>query len=493
MIILFITGCIKDKGNYSYNKVNSYFIDTLSLPKTYVAKQNAVVTLDPVNTKESGSTDLSYEWRLMQDGYVVNAATGTFFNKQLATTKHLSFKVTDAPGGYILVLYITDKSKGGVSQIIKVPFAISSYASQGWMLLHGNAITGSDVSIIVNNKLNSLLPSGTDYVQANVFSETNGTKVQGDGADIFYMTNNWVDIFTKNNGGGYRVSGNDLRVISTYANMFVSPLQQTEINYQAYAGWSYNELLVNNGDLYFVSQPNANTYYPFGVKCFGEDYKAAPFIGTIFNFSYYGVFYDTRNQRFLYIDFNKAIKQFKAPGATAAFDMRNVGKDMVYAEHGYDNRWYCLMQTPGDPLTRELFVAKFNVSDDGNRAVARYNISNGTDLSNAKYFSFGSRGNVMYYATDTKIYQNNYSGDLSSTLRLDVDASYPGNVITSMKLLKSTNHPNDCKILYVALYNPSSQQGTLLQIDVNEVSGVFGSIKSYTGFGKITGMNYKSK
>jgi hypothetical protein len=275
--------------------------------------------------------------------------------------------------------------------------------------------------------------------------------------------------------------------------MFMNNLQQSDIQYQAYAGWSYNELLVNKGDLYFTSQASSNVYNPFGVKCFGEDYVAAPYIGTIFNFSYYGVFYDAKFKRFLYIDFNRAVKQFKAPGGTAAFDMRNVGKDMVYAEHGYDSRWYCLMQTPDNTSSRELFVCKFNVADDGNRAVARYNISNGTDLNNAKYFSFGSRGNVMYYATDTKIYQSNYASDLSSTLKYDISSAYPGNVITCMKLLKVNNHPSDCKILYVALYNPSTQQGTVLQIDVNEVSGSFGSLKAYTGFGKISAMNYKAK
>jgi hypothetical protein len=490
--VLLLTACVKDKGNYNYQNLSDYFVDTTLLPKSVVIKQNDVVTVNPTLLSSASGLNITYEWRLIQVSYAPDPATGTYFDKQLSTEKNLNFKITYSPGDYLLTLFVTDKGHGGIRQIIKIPFNISSYASQGWMVLHGNT-TGSDISIVVNSKLNNLLSPTTDFVQANVFSETNGKKIEGEGVDLFYMGNHWVDVFTKTNGGGYRASGNDLRILNSYSDMFVDPMAPTQVQFQGYGLWSYNQLLVNKGDLYFTPQPSANSYNKYGVKCFGEDYVASPYIGTVFNFSYYGVIYDTKNKRFLYIDFNRGIKQFKAPGATAAFNMTNTGKEMVYAEHGFDTRWYCVMQNDASPSSRELFVCKFNVADDGNRAVARYNISAATDLSNAKYFAFGNRGNVMYYATDNKIYQNNYSGDLSSTLRLDLGVAYPGYAITSMKILKVTNHPNDGKILYVAMYNASTQQGQLLQIDVNEVSGVFGATKAYTGFGKISGMNYKNK
>lgn len=72
-------------------------------------------------------------------------------------------------------------------------------------------------------------------------------------------------------------------------------------------------------------------------------------------------------------------------------------------------------------------------------------------------------------------------------------ANYPGSVITSMKILKVANHPFDGKILFVALSNPTTKEGTLLQIEINEVSGAFVDIKAYTGFGEISAMNYKAK
>ncbi|UKJ08580.1 PKD-like family lipoprotein [Solitalea lacus] len=503
---LFWVGCAKDEGNYIYKDVSTNFVDATGMPDVYIAKQNDVVNIS-LSKVEGSSNDLTYEWKLVTQSYTADPFTGIFVNKQLATTKDLSFKVEDAPGDYYLMLYVKDNANGGVAQIIKKPFTIRSYASPGLMVLHGDN-SQSDISILVNSKLYTQY-SGADYVQANVFSEINGKKIAGVGAGITHMTQNWVDVFTNNSNGGFRLNQNDLRIMNTYSDMFVVPMASGDVQFQAYDRWSYNELLVNKGDLYFISQPTPNIFNKFGVKCFGQDYVAAPFIGAVggsgagYNFSYFGAFYDAKNRRFLYVDNNKDVKTFLAPGAAAKFDMRNVGKDMVYAEMGYGSngpRWYCVMQSPNNPATRQLYVCQFNVMDDGNRGVDLIDISAANGLSNSKYFAFGSKGNVMYHATDTKIYLNNYAGSKSSTELYDVSTSYAGSVITGMKLFKPPVsipvHPNDGKILYVTLYNPTTNAGTVLQIDVNEANGAFvgsGAVKAYTGFGKISAISYKAK
>ncbi len=490
VLALLLIGCSKDMGNYTYQNLSDYFIDTTKLDRSIVIKQNETFTIDPALAPGVSAEGLTYEWRLMQTSFATNPATGTYFNAQIGKEKKITYRVVEEPGDYMLVLYA--KNQTGLTQIVKTPFFISSYASVGLMVIHGDQ-TSSDISIVANTKLNAQLPAGTDFVQSNVFNETNGKKIDGEAANVIYMGQHWVDVFTKGSNGGYRLKGNDLRIIHDYSNMFVSPMPQSEIKFEAYGLWSYNELLINNGGLYFASQPSPNAYNPFGLQCFGQDYVAAPFLATIMHNSYYGVFYDSKNKRFLTIDFSRVVKGFKAPGAIAAFDMTNVGKEMVYAEHGYDNRWYCVMQDQDNPATREIFQVKLNVLDDGNRGIARNDIHLATELDKSKYFAFGNRGNIMYHATDTKIWQNNYDGDLSSTLRLDLAGSYPGYIISAMKVFKVTNHVNDGKIFYVALYNESTKEGKLLQIDINEVTGVFGTTKEYTGFGKIAGMNYKTK
>ncbi|POY37370.1 hypothetical protein C3K47_06300 [Solitalea longa] len=499
---LFWAGCAKDEGNYTYKNLSTYFVDTAGMPKSYLAKQNDVVNIN-LNNVEGASTDLSYEWKLVTQSYAADPNTGTYVNKTLATTKDLSFKVVDVPGEYYLVLYTKDNSNGGITQTIKKALTISGYASPGLMVVHGSN-NESDISILVNSKLYSAYTQA-DKIQSNVFSEINGTKIPGDGAGVTHMVQGWVSVFTNNNSGGYRLNLNDLRIMNTYPNMFVMPMASGDVQFQAYDSWSYNELMINKGDLYFMSQAQVNIFNKYGYKCYGQDYVAAPFIaatdGGKSPFVFYGVIYDAKNRRFLYIDYNHDIKLFKSLPANGAgkFDMSNVGKDMVYAEMGLGTttpKWYCVMQSPNNPATRQLYVCQFNVADDGNRGVDLIDISAATDLANSKYFAFGSKANIMYHATDTKIYQNNYASDKKSNLLLDISGSYPGSVITSMKIFKYTSspvHPNDGKLLYVALYNATTNESTLLQINVSEINGSFGTITPYLFSGKISAMSYKAK
>jgi hypothetical protein len=239
---------------------------------------------------------------------------------------------------------------------------------------------------------------------------------------------------------------------------------------------------------------------------------------------YMGVFFDTNLKRFMYAKYDNMIYYF---GSTTPppgnFSLYSPGTMMWYAEDGYPDpsvsspyfskRWYCIMSgynftnpiTP-KPLTRKVYTCEFgrlpdpsNPTDntksmsplDYRRGVAVNDISAAADMDNAKYFAFGNKGPVLYYATDTKIYlSNDYK---TSVVYNDISANYAGNVITCMKVFKFKGHPSDGQLLYVALYDVTSNTSTLLQFTINPINGVaIGSPKSYTGIaGKIGAMNYK--
>jgi hypothetical protein len=205
------------------------------------------------------------------------------------------------------------------------------------------------------------------------------------------------------------------------------------------------------------------------------------------------------------------------------FSLYSPGAMMWYAEDGYPDptvsspyyskRWYCVMSgynltnpiTP-KPLTRRVYICEFGRLPDPNnptdntksmspidyrRGVAVDTISAATDMDNAKYFAFGNKGPVMYYATDTKIYlSNDYK---TSALYNDISANYASSVISCMKVFKVKGHPSDGQLLFVALYDATANTSTLLQFTINPINGVaIGSPKAYTGIaGKIGAMNYK--
>lgn len=488
---ILITACDNNKGNYEYDSLKTEYVDKASLPTSIVVKQNEIFDLKPVYN-DATNPRLKYQWRLMTTSMVVDPETGKFYDEIVGTDKDLNLKVTANPGDYVLILTVSDAAHGDVTQLIKTPFVVSSYASIGWMLMHNDA-DSSDVSIIVNPLVNSQITAQTDYVQRNVFSETNGHKIAGAAKGANYFINHWVELYTDTDEGGVRTSGNDLRVIEGYRDMFLEPLAKADVEFNAVGSWSYNQMLINKGDIYLTSHINGVVHTKYGVKAFGEDYVAAPFIGTQVNASYFGVIYDTKKKRFLYIGRDRGMKTFKAAGPTAGFDMSNVGLDMIYAEHGIESKWFCMMKNPANPLFRQLLACRFNVADDGNRGVGKYDLSAATDIQAAKYYAFGHKANVMYYATDDKLYQNNYEGDRTSVLRLDIATTYPGYKVSAMQLFKVTNHPSDGKLLYIAIYNNATKEGKLIQCQVNEVTGIIAGSKVYDGFGRIGGMSYKAK
>ena len=53
--------------------------------------------------------------------------------------------------------------------------------------------------------------------------------------------------------------------------MFTESLESNKINFQGYNSWSYNDLLVNDGRLYFASQAST-TFVKFGIPIFGLEY-----------------------------------------------------------------------------------------------------------------------------------------------------------------------------------------------------------------------------
>ncbi|MDY5013510.1 MAG: hypothetical protein SO084_13095, partial [Butyricimonas virosa] len=331
----------------------------------------------------------------------------------------------------------------------------------------------------------------------NIFSITNGRRAVGAPGMVAYVNNTHnVYVYTKGNAGGFRTRGSDLEILDSYADMFTESLESNKINFQGYNSWSYNDLLVNDGRLYFASQAST-TFVKFGIPIFGLEYYAEPFIGTQERGYYFGVFYDRLQRRFLYIDGQKLLKTFKEAGASAAFDMNAVGKDMVYAEHGFEKKWYCVMCDPDNVTDHSVYVCDFSKFDDGNRGVGKYSASGCTDMKDAKAFAVGNRSELLYYATATEVKQCNFKDGGTSTLRytLPNELIQAGYEITMMYLFKVSGNENEGKLLYVGVYNSTTGEGKLLECPIVETSGevLKDKVETYDGFKKITHMAYKSK
>jgi hypothetical protein len=532
---LIATACLKDKGNYEYKNGAAVFVDTTKFAKQIVIRQNEICSISPVFIQGVDPSKLTYEWRLTKVEYAPDPFTGKYCDTVLSSAKNLSANIYFSPGAYVLRLHVFDPSNGNIAQIINTPLTVSSFALSGLMLLHGDAVS-CDVSTLVNNKVNTLLPAGVDSIQRNIFSLVNGKKIEGEGRSLAFINHganggdSKVYVFTHPNGG-YRTEFGSLKITDSYNRLFTNA--PSPVSFQAYGATGSNELLINDGGVYFQGQNQPVGFIPFGIKSFISNtvnpntYVATPhFAMNIDNVSpsnaaNVGVFYDQNTRRFLSARNDNTITTFSGAIPAGGFSLSAAGKWMEYGEQGYSpsllspyfsRYWYCVMSDVNftspislKPGTRKVYICDLGRLPDPNfpnditrsliltsnlRGLAVKDIHAATDMDNAKYFAFGNKGNVMYYATDTKIYlSNDYQ---TAGLYYDMNANYPGNVITSMQVFKVKDHPNDGQLLYVALYNGT--QSTLLQISINGINGaMIGAVKTYPGIsGKISAMNYKS-
>ncbi|WP_181182462.1 PKD-like family lipoprotein [Sphingobacterium lumbrici] len=519
--------------NYKYKNLNTAFVDTSTFAKQMVTRQNEIFAITPVFKSGIDPTKLTYEWRLTKVEYAPDPFTGKYLDTVLSTAQNLSVNIPFSPGPYILRLHVFDPANGNVAQIINTPLTVSSYALSGLMLLHGDA-NSCDVSTLVNSKVNTLLPESVDSIQRNIFSIVNGKKIEGTARSIAFKNHgaNGADskvyVFTHPNGG-YRTDFGALNITDSYNTLFsVTP----PANVQGYGSIGATEFLINDGGVYTQGQSNPVGFKPFGVKNFlgnsvnPSTYVATPYFAIDFdkvsanNAANAGVFYDQNARRFLAARNDNTISLFSGVAPVGGFSLSAAGKWMVYGEQGYSpsllspyfsRYWYCVMSDVNftNPIsakvgTRKVYIVDLGRLPDPNfpsdmtrsliltsnlRGIAVKDISLAQDIDDAQYFAFGNKGNIMYYATDKKVYMSNdYQ---TANLYYDINTNYPGNEITCMQVFKVNGHLNDGQLLYVALFDGTNS--TLLQIPINGINGtIIGDVKSYTGIsGKISAMNYK--
>ncbi|MBV4356393.1 PKD-like family lipoprotein [Pinibacter aurantiacus] len=538
LIILFsltavaFTACFKDKGNYDYKNLNATFVDASKFASQMVVRQNDICSVTPTFMKGVDPSKLTYEWRLTKSESTPGIS-GKFIDTVLSTAQNLSSNMYFSPGTYMLRLHVSDPANGNVTQIINTPFTVSSFAMSGLMLLHGDA-TSCDVSIVVNNKLNTVVPAGVDSVQRNIFSLVNGKKIEGEARSVNFTnhgssgSDSKVYVFTYPNGG-YRTEFGNLQIQAPYASFFSQA--PSAVGFQAYGTQGVNELLINNSGVYYQGQINPVGFQPFGVQSFLTaspwTYAASPYLAmdidnlTAANASYAAVFFNTNARTFYLANNTNTVVAFSGTAPTGGFSLSATGKFMEYAEQGYSpsrlspyysKYWYCVMSDVNftSPIsakagTRRVYIADLgrlpdpNFPTDNTKSLSLNSNQRGIivdsisllspQIADAKYFAFGNKGDVMYYADSSKIYlSNNYK---TSNLYYDITTTYPGNTITSMQVFKVKDHPYDGQLLYVALYDGT--QSTVLQIPINGINGAMtGSVTAYTGIsGKISAMNYK--
>jgi hypothetical protein len=273
-----------------------------------------------------------------------------------------------------------------------------------------------------------------------------------------------------------------------------------------------HEYIVNNGLVH--SRFGSSGQFGYRFLADNLDYSCSKICGLQRPTAAGALLYDEKNNRFL---LTPTMTSSSAPltafpavdngGVPPAFDPRNIGnKTCLHLEEGQNKRVLAVMKSKeaAQYFVYQVILAPLN----GKMGYSLHDLSNNPEINNSKYYTCSQSENVLFYATDNKVYATTLLTDGSTDARLRYTVE-SGEKITGMQMhlmqgdmaLPSLVNPADFSarrflasangLLILSTYNEATKNGKIITIPL-ETLGVGGLvtnpayINTYSGFGKIT-------
>lgn len=507
--------CMKDKTNLDIKKVDEIVIDTAGVSaSTFTAFQ-----LDSFKVKlkvsKPGTTqsDLNYEW-------TINAFQG--YKRVVGTTKDLSTKITEAPGSYSLIYTVTDP-KTNLKAFFTWNLTVNSPFGSGLLVADTKDGTTSDLNLIMSYDFTPSVADTYVKIYRNMYSDANAQKIDGLVKSIGYMKYNTDRILTfVTDKSIIRVNPLSYKFTTRDAQCFIlAPESFNPTTVQSIQPINQHEYIVNNGKVHSRYGQNATYGYQFladnlGYTCTKICGLQRPTSGAAG-----AVLYDDAHNRFMLTptmtSTSTPITAFPAvdnSGTPPAFDPANVGdKTCLHLEEGQNNRVLAVMK---DRTSAQYFAYQvISAPVSGKMGYSLNNLSNNPEIAQSKYYTCSSSENVLFYATDNKVYATTLAVDGSSAAVLRYTANN-GEKITGMQIhrmqgnmflpslidpsdfTKKTSFASANRLLILSTYNETTKEGKIITIPI-ETLGVGGLvtnpayINTYGGFGKIVAFNNQNQ
>ena len=487
---IFTTSCLKDEGNYDYKELGNFLVDTVGKPVSMTVKQFATLTLPSSLIYDGVKSDLNYRWELYQSSGTLTLGPSyyhTEFNHPysredfpdytIAETENLSIQITDQPGSYYLAFTAQNK-KTGYCAFMRYSVTIEGSVGTGIAVLYKGA-NGIDIDVVATPILNGNL-TGASYVR-NTYSIANpGRPFAGEPGNLVLASNgNNYYLYLTSSEDAVRLTSFDMKIAHEFEGIFAgnAPAKKDIGGFMINGG---NQFFVNDGVVYKTVSSSQWLFTALVMP--GDSYYAAPF--SEFTYGVNCISYDMTGRRFIFaMMWGAEIIPAVGP-AGAAFDLGNIGKDLIFWDKGYytgtanENPNYCIFKNPTDDGKRYLYVFTAHTASPGSyNVLAPLEITTCAEIQDATFFTFGERGPVAFYATDKRIYQLNYSLTTAITpTSSNVWSCDAAETITAVKLFKQAGlnlaSSAQDKYLMVATYNTTTGKGKLYMLEADIASGV---------------------
>lgn len=497
--------CFDDQSNTDIQIVNPIAMDSTGILAKQVVSQFEKLHIAPLIYKEGvKDADLSFLWEIKRQKT----------SRELSRDMILDAEITEEPGSdYTILLTVTDNTTT-LQAFFTWALTVDRTLGEGLLVADTKDEQTTDLHLIMAyNFTTSKVNDKNDIIMRDLYSKANGENIRGLVNSMSYVNyeslkNRSVTCLT--NDAIIRVDPFTCKFLDSDEEVFVLPPKLIEPLGIKTGSRGGSEYLINNGKVHRRNVSGFQDNRTFNGAYLG-DYYCSPYFSIDQNGwkTYSGLVYDEMegHNRFLQIPggyYSSYMVAFQ-PYSSGKFDPANVGnKTCMYIGEGSDYTFYAVLKDR-EGTNCYLYHLK-NETDNGNLGDGYYELKSCKDISRAKFFTASPAEEVLYYATEERIYSALFGQDkpvpVPANDYLIVDA---GEKITSLRLhngggrvyLPAFNptpeNPyrwtwSENRILVATTYNELTKEGKVKVIPI-ETSGTGilspESIKVYDGFSRI--------
>jgi len=492
-LIIGVTSCFNDEGNYDYVDLPDFYVDTTGIISYHLVTQFETLAIPSRLVYAGDKSGLDFIWAIYRSG----GGQSTVTADTLAHTENFSAPITVTPGSYYLEFCAIERATG-VRATQRYSLTVESANGAGLLAFYQKNGAGDCDLIRTPLFISALQESSVKrslYTQANPGHPLTGEPIRM--GTVSSGTNQYINLLTESDI--VRLSAIDMTITFDFNGIFWTAPSVCKPE-----GWYFSgdELLINDGLAYvtIVGWSNGMPLFPGPKVLMNGEYRASPH--GIISYANCVIIYDELAKRFLHC--TEWSSELTLPSTGGAFDMTSVGKEQLYLDNGFTDvsatyYGYSVMQTPGNPAQRSLYVFKTNGNASNCSGVAVIDLSTCPAIAQANLFAVSSLGPILYYATDNSIYKSTF-GLSDQSLAAPSAASWTcpaGETVTCMRLFKHAgiglSESAVCKYLLVATWNGS--EGKVYIFSANIASGELSAapVETYGQFGHIKDLQFKAQ
>jgi len=332
LLILFVSACCDDKGNYDYREISTIKIEDLEESYSRISYQD-VLHLEPTVTASGGECDFDFLWTLnLTKGSRTTSDKLEIESDTIGTDRVLDFPVNIKQGYYDLTLRVTNNSNQLTSYRVMSLVVMTKFSEGFYLLKDMGHSTDIDLHVLDNSVVSDIFlkMDGMPMAGAPVSLGLDPGYCFVDESTAKYVITKALTVCTE---GDVRISNiEDMSTVYTHNTMFLGGGVPEEKPYYMWRN-AYGVGYLSDRGAYFSTQAAAVNLLGTGKFGFpsmvNEEEDTRPNRNGVFagNCFYY---FDELKGRFLYLDFNGKLHTYS--------DLDKDNKEKTYKVNGIIHR-----------------------------------------------------------------------------------------------------------------------------------------------------------